>query len=87
MNPTRLITAVAWLGGASLGCAISLCGFLLFEDRYPAMPATFALFIAGAFLGMKVSDFWGRKKPVLVMTLSFLTFCLCAAMLVGIYHR
>lgn len=57
----RATTAFGWLAGGSLGLLINYGLFLMASGSWPVVPTTFALFVAGCFGGMKVSDRLGEK--------------------------
>lgn len=66
----RLIGTLGWVAGGCLGLVLN--GVLLwwFGEQYPVGPTTFALFVAGAFGGMKVADKFGERAfaPLAIAT-------------------
>ena len=59
--PTKVQTMLAGAAGGSLGFLINYGLYLVFGENYPKEPTTFALFAAGAFVGMAVSDSFGGR--------------------------
>jgi hypothetical protein len=52
----RACTALGWVSGGCAGVLASYGLFLAVGTPYPTIPATFVLFVGGAFLGMAVAD-------------------------------
>ncbi len=57
----RLTTVLGWIAGGCLGLLTSYGAFLVVGQAYPAVPTTFVLFLAGAFVGMAVADRLGAR--------------------------
>lgn len=57
----RMATVFGWLAGGTLGLLASYVTFLLVGAAYPTVPATFGLFVVGAFGGMWLSDRLGPR--------------------------
>ncbi|RLB50288.1 MAG: hypothetical protein DRJ42_19205 [Deltaproteobacteria bacterium] len=57
----RATTAFGWLAGGSLGLLVNYGIFLLMGPDWPVVPTTFALFVAGCFGGMWLSDRLGDR--------------------------
>ena len=57
----RMGTVFGWIAGGSLGLITDFGLYVAIGQGYPLVPMTFALFVAGCFAGMWVSDRLGDR--------------------------
>lgn len=62
----KLAVALGWLSGVFLGLLVDYGSYVAFGAGYPKGYTTFALVVAGAFLGMHVAERLGPRalKPM-----------------------
>ena len=57
-----MTTAFGWIAGGSLGLLLNYLLFLAFGERWPVVPTTFVLVVAGFFSGMWLADRLGAER-------------------------